>query len=88
VHVFGELNALANREFPEGFAKGEPGNGLKGGIVPFGVASGGFMGLVADEVILKVRGMGGSLYVVGDPGGDLVWTMKQDSIGAGDTRRE
>lgn len=43
MHVFGELNALANREFPEGFAEGEPGNVLKSGIIPFGVASSGFV---------------------------------------------
>ena len=87
MHVFGELNALANGEFSEGFAKGEPGNGLEGVIVPCGVTSSGFIGS-ADEVVLKVRGMGGTLYVVGDPGGDLVWTVKQCSTGAGDPRRE
>jgi hypothetical protein len=43
MHVFGELNALANREFLEEFAKGEPGNGLKSCIILFGVMSGGFM---------------------------------------------
>ena len=41
----------------------------------------------ADKVLLKVGGMGGSPYVFGDPGGDLVWTMEQCSTGAGDPRR-
>ena len=87
MHIFRELNALAYREFPKGFAKWKPGNGLKSGIVPSGVTSGSFV-RSADEVALKFRGVGGSSYVVGEPGGDLMWAMKQGSAGARDPRGE
>jgi hypothetical protein len=40
VHIFGELGALADGKFGEGFAKGLPGDGVKDVVGPLGVTTG------------------------------------------------
>ena len=50
------MDSLANGQGTEGIAEGLPGNGVKGGSIPFGVASGGMVGAL-DEVVVHDGGV-------------------------------
>ena len=83
VHVFGELNVLADGDFIEGFSKRFPGDGVENGVIPGGGAAGGIVGSL-DEVIAHDGGVAGGAYVFGERFGDLVLVSVKGGFGAGD----
>jgi len=83
IHVLRELDALADGEFVEGFPKMLPGNGIKNGVIPRGIAAGGFLGTL-DEVMAHDGSVCSRSNVCREGLGDLARVAEEGGFGARD----